>query len=72
LPTPNEKIWDHIKGGYKLLKFSFYYDLFRGVMMFANEAFKAKKAEMTIKRREMMYANLDNPQIYDLVHKLSE
>lgn len=40
--------------------------------MFANEAFKAKKAEMTIKRREMMYANLDNPQIYDLVHKLSE
>jgi len=29
--------------------------------MFANEAFKETKAEMTKKRRDLMYDNLENP-----------
>lgn len=29
--------------------------------MFANEAFKPIKAELTKKRRDLMYANLENP-----------
>ncbi len=40
--------------------------------MFANEAFKNTKTALTAKRREMMYDNMENPQIYNLVHKMSE
>ena len=40
--------------------------------MFANEAVKPIKAQMTKKRREMMYANIDNANIYSLIHQLSQ
>jgi hypothetical protein len=69
-PAPNDKIWENIQG-YKLLNFKFFYNLFRGVMMFATEAFKPVKTELVKKRRELLSANINDKNIYALVHQLA-